>query len=188
MKIPHWLVLLVLLGSGGQLDLRLQAQEEPDQPERTIAERASRLPKVLPKSPQESLAEIELHEEFEVALVAAEPLIKDPVAIDFDEHSRMFVVELPPYNGYAVEGFQTKGSIRMLEDTDADGRFDKSTLYAEGLNYPTALACWNGGLFVGDAPDLLYLKDTNGDGRSDERRVVFTGFGSDKAGEAHLNY
>lgn len=187
MKIPHWLVLLVLLGSGGQLDSRLQAQEEPDQPERTIAERASRLPKVLPKSPQESLAEIELHEEFEVALVAAEPLIKDPVAIDFDEHSRMFVVELPPYNGYAVEGFQTKGSIRMLEDTDADGRFDKSTLYAEGLNYPTALACWNGGLFVGDAPDLLYLKDTNGDGRSDERRVVFTGFGSDKAGEAHLN-
>ncbi|MBC8352154.1 MAG: c-type cytochrome [Planctomycetes bacterium] len=153
----------------------------------TIAELASKLPQIPPKEPTASLESIELHKDFRIALVAAEPLVRDPVAIDFDSSGRIYVVELPPYNGYAIEGFKANGSIRLLEDTDDDGTCDKSTIYLDDLKYPTAIACWDGGLFVGDSPDLLYVKDTDGDGKADSRKVVFTGFGSDKAGEAHLN-
>lgn len=163
-----------------------QTQTAAD-PEPSIAELAAQMPRIPPREPLESLAAIELHEDFRVKLVAAEPLVHDPVAIDFDEAGRIYVVELPPYNGYAIEGFAAHGAIRLLEDTDDDGACDKSTVYLDDLKYPTAIACWDGGLFVGDAPDLLYVKDTDGDGKADRREVVFTGFGSDAAGEAHLN-
>lgn len=153
----------------------------------TIDELAAKLPRVPGKSPSESAAAIVTHPDFEVQLVAAEPLVRDPVAVDFDERGRMYVVELPEYNGYAVEDFDATGSIRLLEDKDHDGHFETSIVFADGLRYPTAVACWDGGVFVGAAPDLLYLKDTNGDGRADSSQVVFTGFGTDKAGEAHLN-
>ena len=130
---------------------------------------------------------LEVADGFRMELVAAEPLVHDPVAVAFDEDGRMYVVELPPYNSYVVEGFNTKGSIRVIEDTDDDGVYDKSVLFASGLKYPTAIACWDGGVFVGDSPDLLYLRDTTGDGKADQSTVIFTGFGADKAGEAHLN-
>lgn len=145
------------------------------------------LPVVTAKTPSESQAMLEVADGFRMELVAAEPLVHDPVAVAFDEDGRMYVVELPPYNAYVVEDFATKGSIRVLEDTDDDGVYDKSVLFATGLSYPTAIACWDGGVFVGDAPDLLYLRDTTGDGKADQRTVIFTGFGKDKAGEAHLN-
>ena len=153
----------------------------------TIDRLASELPRVAPREPLDSLKQIQIRDGFHVELAAAEPLVRDPVAVDFDENGRMYVVQLPEYNAYVVKGFQDSGSIRMLEDTDGDGRYDRSTVFADKLDYPTAVACWDGGLFVGAAPDLLFLKDTNGDGKADERRVVFTGFGKDKAGEAHLN-
>src|SRR5262249_25919841 len=68
------------------------------------------------------------------------------------------------------------GRIRMLEDTDGDGVFDRSTIFAEGLSWPTGLAFWKGGVFVAATPDIWYLKDTDGDGRADVRRKVYTGF------------
>ncbi len=145
------------------------------------------LPLVAPKSPEDSLRCIHVHPDFRVELVAAEPLVHDPVAVDFDEDGRLFVAELTPYNAYAAQDFTAGGSIRMLEDTDGDGRIDKSVVYVDDLQYPTAVACWDGGVFVADAPDLLYCKDTDGDDKADIRNVVFTGFGQDKAGEAHLN-
>lgn len=164
-----------------------QASAAEPNKEQTIAELAAKLPKIPPKTPEESRQSIKVSDGFRVSLVAAEPLVRDPVAIDFDENGRMYVVELPPYNGYAVEGFIGKGTIRLLEDTDDDGTYEKSTLFLDELTYPTAVACWDGGVFVGDSPDLLHVKDTDGDGKADDRRVVFTGFGSDEAGEAHLN-
>lgn len=162
----------------------LTAQEQP-QP--TIAAEAAEMQAVPALSPDDSLQAIELRDGFRVELVAAEPLIHDPVAIDFDEYGRIYVVQLPSYNAYAMDNSLPAGSIARLEDADGDGRFDKSSVFATGLNYPTAIAVWDGGVFVGDAPDLLYLKDTDGDGQADSRRVVLTGFGSDEAGEAHLN-
>ncbi|MEQ9408410.1 MAG: HEAT repeat domain-containing protein [Fuerstiella sp.] len=146
----------------------------------------SQLPRLPGMSPQQSQDAIVMRDGFRAELIAAEPLVKDPVAVDFDEQSRMFVVQLPPYNAYVLEKMPS-GSIALLEDENRDGIYDTSTVFADGLSYPTAVACWDGGVFVGDAPDLLYLKDTDGDGRADERTVVFTGFGKDKAGEAHLN-
>lgn len=163
------------------------AAAEDQAKEPTIAELAAKLPKIPPRAPDKSMSEMRLAGGFTVSLVTAEPLVRDPVAIDFDESGRMYVVELPSYNGYAIEGFMETGSVRILEDTDDDGRFDKSTVFLDQLAYPTAVACWDGGVFIGDSPDLFYAKDTDGDGKADERRVVFTGFGADRAGEAHLN-
>jgi putative membrane-bound dehydrogenase-like protein len=97
-----------------------------------------------------------------------------PVAVSFDENGRMFVVEMRDYSERRDERL---GRIRMLEDTDGDGRFDKSTVFADNLPWPTAVICYDGGVFVGASPDIYYLKDTNGDGVADVREVVFTGFG-----------
>lgn len=114
---------------------------------------------------------------FHVQLVAAEPLLRDPVAMAFDEHGRLFVVEFPEYNQqFAGKPNEHRGSVRRLEDNDGDGRFDKSTIYVADLPAPSAVACYDGGVFVAAAPDLLYCKDTDGDGQADRREVVMTGF------------
>jgi putative membrane-bound dehydrogenase-like protein len=148
-------------------------------------------PAELPRFPLKDAAESQkafvVGPGFRVDLVAAEPLLRSPVAIDFDEDGRLYVAEFPEYNQYANPKFRGKGCIRLLEDTDADGVYDKSRLFAEGVSMASAVACWDGGVYVGSAPDLLYLKDTDGDGKADARRVVFTGFGTDRAGEGMLN-
>lgn len=113
---------------------------------------------------------------FRVELVAAEPLLHDPIAMAFDEHGRLFVVEYPEYNQDAAGNETPRGRVRMLEDIDGDGRFDESTIYVSELDSPSAVACYDGGVFVAAAPDLLFCKDTDGDGRADQRKVVFTGF------------
>ncbi|MEO1998718.1 MAG: PVC-type heme-binding CxxCH protein, partial [Planctomycetaceae bacterium] len=160
---------------------------KPDNSLETDQDFAKRLPRIPARSPSESLASLRVRPGFRVELVASEPLIRDPVALEFDARGRMYVVELPQYNAYALKDVKWAGSVRLVVDRDADGHYDTSTVFLDGLKYPTAVTCFDGGVFVGDAPDLLYAKDTDGDGRADIRRVVYTGFGSDKAGEAHLN-
>ena len=167
--------------------LTAQQESEKDAKNRLIAELAAKLEPVPPRKPNASREQMQLRSGFRVDLVAAEPDVRDPVAVDFDAVGRMYVVELPQYNAYAVTTPVPKGSVRRLADTNGDGIYDQSVVFADGLEYPTAVACWDGGIFVGAAPDLLYLKDTNRDGHADVRKVVFTGFGRDKAGEAHLN-
>ncbi|MDB5387902.1 MAG: cytochrome c [Planctomycetaceae bacterium] len=148
---------------------------------------SSELPKIPSKSPEDSLKAMRLKAGFHTEIVAAEPLIRSPMAMDFDEFGRAFVVELPEYNQYGSQKPHGKGAVKLLEDTDGDGRYDKATAYVEDLNYPTAVACWDGGILVGAAPDILFCKDTDGDGKADVRRKLFTGFGQDKAGEGMLN-
>jgi putative membrane-bound dehydrogenase-like protein len=135
---------------------------------------ADELPRIAPTEPEDVLATFEVHPDFELKLVAAEPLIHDPIAMAFDEYGRMFVVEM---RGYSELRDENLGTVRVLEDKDGDGVYDKSTVYIDGLQWPTAVACYDGGIFIGMAPDILYAKDTDGDGKADVKEVVYSGFG-----------
>src|SRR5437773_3607932 len=136
-------------------------------------------PKALPKFPpvavRDALNPFQLRKGFRLELVAAEPLITDPIALAFDEDGRLFVVEM---NDYPERGDQLLGKVTRLEDTDGDGRFDKFTVFAKGLRLPSAIHCYGGGVFVGAAPDLFYYKDTDDDGVADQKQVVLTGWGN----------
>src|ERR1043166_3603197 len=139
---------------------------------------AKDLPRTPPVEPGQVLATFKVRPGFHLELTAAEPLVVDPVAMCFDENARLFVVEMRDYSERRPERL---GRIRMLEDTNGDGRFDKSTIFADNLPWPSAVFCYGGGVFVGTTPDILFLKDTDGDGKADTREVVFTGFASDYA-------
>ncbi len=168
-------------------------QSPPSRGDSADKDYGAELPRFPMKSPAESQRAIVPRPGFRVELVAAEPLLRSPVAIDFDEDGRLYVAEFPEYNQYAEgankdpRGRRERGCIRMLEDGDGDGVYEKSTLFAADVPMATAVACWDGGVYAGSAPDLLYLKDTDGDGKADVRRVIFTGFGTDQAGEGMLN-
>jgi putative membrane-bound dehydrogenase-like protein len=148
---------------------------------------SDQLPRIKPLEPARALESFQTRPGFRIDLVAAEPLLRSPVAMDIDENGRLFVVEFPEYNEYSSKKPHGRGCVRLLEDTDGDGKFDKSTVYVDNLDSPVAVACWDGGVFVGCAPDILYCKDTKGDGKADVRRRVFSGFGRDAAGEGMLN-
>ena len=112
---------------------------------------------------------------FTVEVVASEPDLVNPVAMCFDERGRVWVTESLEYPRQSPGPGRDR--IKILEDTDGDGRADKFTVFADGLNIPSGIAVGAGGVWVANAPDILFLKDTDGDGRADTREVVVTGFG-----------
>ncbi|HUG66695.1 MAG TPA: PVC-type heme-binding CxxCH protein, partial [Pirellulaceae bacterium] len=135
---------------------------------------AAELPRIKPVEAKDALSTFTIVAGFRIEQVAAEPNVVDPVAMAFDENGRLFVVEM---RDYSEDGELNLGRIRLLEDTDGDGHFEKSDIYAEGLSWPTAITCYDGGVLVGAAPDIYYFKDTNSDNRADVKKTVFTGFG-----------
>jgi len=147
---------------------------------------SAELPRVAPKAPADAVNTFRMPADFKIELVASEPAIRSPVAVDFDEDGRMYVAEFPEYNQHGNPTFKERGAIKLLEDTKGTGVYDKATTFAE-IDSPVALACWDGGLFVGSVPNIYYLKDTKGTGKADLKKIVYTGFGRDKAGEAMLN-
>lgn len=160
------------------LSLLTAAAHAQDPQRRTTIER---LPPVAPELAERTFRS---PDGFRLQLLAAEPLVADPVALEYDENGLAWVAEMAdyPYSDKSLDRHWEDqpslplGRIRILEDTDGDGRFDKSTVFAEDLSWPTGLAFWKGGVFVAATPDILYLKDTDGDRRADFRETVFTGF------------
>src|SRR5262249_22258040 len=127
--------------------------------ERAAKDYASELPHIPPKSPAEDLKTLRLRPGFRMELAAAEPLLASPVALDFDEDGRLYVVEFVEFNQYASKQPQGRGRVRLLEDTDGDGVYDKSTVFLDNLDSPTAVCCYDGGVFVGAVPNILYATD-----------------------------
>jgi putative membrane-bound dehydrogenase-like protein len=126
-------------------------------------------------SPEESMKKLQVAEGFSVELFASEPHVFDPVALEFDAQGDAYVLEMPDYP-YEVELGKGHGRIRLLTDTDGDGKIDKSIVFAENITEGTSMLFWKGGLVVTAAPYILYLKDTNGDGKSDTSEILFSGF------------
>lgn len=125
-----------------------------------------------PYTPEQSMAMLQLEPGFRVELVAAEPDVQSPVAMDIDEDGRIFVVEMP---GYPLD-VSPSGRVKLLEDTDGDGRVDRSTVFADNLRLPSGVMRYKRGILVTSPPDLIYFEDVNGDGKADVREVVITGF------------
>lgn len=135
--------------------------------------------------PAEAPKTIRAKNGFTLQLLAAEPLVSSPVAICYDEDGAAYVAEMMDYpytdkRTHAAYKENTTdapiGRIRKLIDTDGDGVFDQSFVFAEGLSWPTGVCCWKGGIFVTATPDIWYFKDTDGDNRADVREKAFTGF------------
>ena len=147
-----------------------------------------RMPGPAPKSAEESLKALHVAKGYEVKLIASEPLVQDPVFVDWDAKGRLWVVEMGDYpfapgettkDGKVGQGKVSdlqQGRIKILEDTNGDGVMDKATLFLDGLKHPTGLAFWKGGVFVSAIPDIFYAEDTDGDGKCDKREVWFSGF------------
>jgi len=114
---------------------------------------------------------------FQMRLFASEPDVINPVAMTWDDRGRLWVVELFEYPLGAPKGAKPRDTVKILEDTDNDGRADKVTVFADGLNLATGILCGNGGAYIGQAPHLYFMKDTDGDDVADVKEIVLTGFG-----------
>lgn len=125
-----------------------------------------------PRSPQESLASIEVPQGYTIELVASEPLVTDPVGVAWGTDGKVWVVEM---GDYPLGGGKT-GCVKTLTDTDGDGVMDKSTVFLDGLNYPAGIYAWGSGVMIACAPDIFYAEDTDGDGKCDRKEVYVTGF------------
>jgi putative membrane-bound dehydrogenase-like protein len=124
------------------------------------------------KSAEDALSTFQVADGFKIELIASEPLITSPVDMTIDENGRMYVVSMP---GYPLDK-SGSGKIMLLSDTDGDGKMDKSIVFADGLMLPDGIMRWKKGILVTDAPNVIYLADTTGDGRADIRDTILTGF------------
>jgi putative membrane-bound dehydrogenase-like protein len=135
---------------------------------------AAELPRFPAVEASNAVNTLRLREGFHAELVAAEPLIQSPVAACFDENGRMFVAEMI---GYSERFNESVDRIVMLEDTNGDGVYDKATVFADGLLWPTGLIWANGGLYAATTPNLYFFEDTTGSGKANVKKIIYSGFG-----------
>jgi len=130
---------------------------------------------------QKELASFKVADGFEVTLWAAEPLVAKPIQMNWDADGRLWVVSSTAYP-HLKTGEVANDKIFVIEDTDGDGKADKTTIFAEGLTTPTGILPGDGGVYVANSTEILHFSDTDGDGKADKRRRILNGFGT---GDAH---
>ncbi len=130
-----------------------------------------------PRSPKRSLGSIKVEPGFTVELVAAEPLVMDPVAIDWGPDGKLWVVEMADYPLGMDDLGEPGGRVRYLEDTNDDGQYDSSTLFLDKIPYPTGIMAWRDGVIVSAAPSIFFAADRDQDGRAEIVEDLYRGFG-----------
>lgn len=144
-----------------------------------------------PLTPEQSQTRIQVPSGFRLELFASEPDIINPVSMAWDEKGRLWILETKDYpNNIKLDPAQGQDQIKILEDTDGDGRADKFTVFADRLSVPTSIVFSNGGVIVSQAPHFLFLKDNDGDDIADERKTIISGWGTfdTHAGPSNLQY
>ncbi|MED5466957.1 MAG: PVC-type heme-binding CxxCH protein, partial [Pseudomonadota bacterium] len=130
-----------------------------------------------PMKAQDSLRVMQPRKGFRVELVAAEPLVMDPVDIAWGPDGRMWVAEMADY----PMGIDNKGKagsrIALLTDTNGDGHYDQRSLFATGLETANTVLPWRDGVLVVAPPHIWFMRDSDQDGRADEKRILYEGFG-----------
>jgi putative membrane-bound dehydrogenase-like protein len=129
-----------------------------------------------PLPPDKSREAFHIHPDLRIELAAAEPAVIDPVALAFDPDGKLWVVEMGDYPNGPPKGKPPQGRIRILEDRDGDGRFETSTVFADHLPFANGLFLWRDGAVVTMAPQIVFLRDTDGDGKADKREPLYEGF------------
>lgn len=143
-----------------------------------------------PLTTDEALGHMVIKPEFEVKLFASEPDIVNPIDMAWDEQGRLWITETVDYPNKFEDDRVGSDRIKILEDTNGDGKADTFTVFADGLNIATGLVPYKGGVIVSQAPDIFFLRDTDGDGKADTKEVLFTGWGTfdTHAGPSNLRY
>ena len=137
------------------------------------------VPTPVPLSPEEALKTFKLPPGFHIECVASEPLVEDPIAMSFDADGKMWVVEMRGYM-HDIDGRgedQPIGRIKVLTDTDGDGKFDQAVVFLDNLVMPRAVLPTRGGALVAEPPELAFWQDTDGDGKADKKTLVATDYG-----------
>ncbi len=138
------------------------------------AQQQSAIDGIYSATPEDSVRHFDIPTGMEIELVASEPQVIDPVAIRFDEHGRMWVVEMNDYpSGNGVS------RVKVLEDLDSDGTFETAHVFADDLVFATGIQPWKGGVIVTLAGQVVYFEDTDGDHQADQHEVWYSGFAED---------
>ncbi|MBK8036689.1 MAG: c-type cytochrome [Verrucomicrobiaceae bacterium] len=148
-----------------------------------------KLPPPKPLSPEEAMKTFAVEKGFRIELVASEPMIESPVAMSFDDQGRLYVCEMRGYmhdlNGAGEK--EPTGRVSLLEDTDGDGRMDKATAFLDKLVMPRAVMAVNGGALISVPPNLIFCKDTDGDGVADVKETIATDYGAAGGQPEHMS-
>src|SRR5262245_30658959 len=138
-------------------------------------------------SPADEMKTFRLAPGYRVELVASEPMVEEPVALDWDQEGRLWVVEMLGYMQDLTATIEREpiGRVSVLEDVDNDGKMDKKTVFLDRLVLPRAIKVLDRGVLIGEPPNLWFARDTNGDLRADTKDLVTNTFGRLEANVEH---
>ncbi len=186
----HWAL-------GDEVNARIAALKIPDVSIYDLDTMAAYTKRHLVPKMQEALTPAESNKltqvlpDFRIELFASDPDIENPIAMAWDERGRLWVVESVDYpNTFKETDGEANDRIKICEDTNGDGKADKFTVFADGLNIPTSMVFANDGVIVSMAPDILFMQDTNGDDVADVREIISHGWrkGDTHSGPSNLSY